>query len=77
MATTTTTQPAIKQLTIALEDGTRVLAALGAEVRADPCARTLDALLAQCRGVTMLALRAHREIADSPTPPTKPGPLAA
>jgi len=69
--------PIVLQLAIALEDGTRVIAQLGAEVRADPCARTLDALLAQCRGVTMLALRAHREIADSPTPPTTRGPLAS
>jgi len=72
MATTTTTQPAIKQLTIALEDGTRVLAGLAADAHTHPCPTTLDAFLSQARGLLLIALRARRQMGGDPPAPMAP-----
>ncbi len=52
----------VQQLTAALADGVRVLGDLAADAHAEPCVRTLDAVLSQARGITLIALRAHRQI---------------
>jgi hypothetical protein len=75
-ATTYSRGRSLPQIATSLAEGSRVLCDLAADVQANPCTRTLDAFLAQTRGLALLGLRAHRELGGDPPPPPPGDPLA-